>query len=54
MIGQLEPGTILAGYEIQRPLGRGGMGDVYLARREGETRVVALKLLSTGLAKESE
>ncbi len=53
MIGQLEPGTILAGYEIQSPLGRGGMGDVYLARREGETRVVALKLLSTGLAKET-
>ena len=49
MLGHLTPGTQVAGYEIERPLGRGGMGEVYLARRLGERRSVALKLLSSGL-----
>lgn len=53
VIGQLSPGTNVAGYEIQSSLGRGGMGDVYLARRDGETRSVALKLLSVSLASET-
>ena len=50
VLGQLAPGTVIAGYEIQRTLGRGGMGDVYLARKQGETRNVALKLLGAGLS----
>jgi YVTN family beta-propeller protein len=38
-------GTRLAGYRIQAPLGRGGMGVVYLAEQTGPHRQVALKLL---------
>ena len=38
-------GTRLAGYQIQAPLGRGGMGVVYLAEQTGPHRQVALKLL---------
>ena len=53
MLGELRQGTVIAGYEILSSLGRGGMGDVYLARRNGETRSVALKLLSVGLAKDT-
>ena len=38
-------------YRIIRPLGHGGMGDVYLAAAEGDgfTRTVALKLIRKGL-----
>jgi YVTN family beta-propeller protein len=38
-------GSRLAGYRIQAPLGRGGMGTVYLAEQTGPHRQVALKLL---------
>jgi YVTN family beta-propeller protein len=38
-------GSRLAGYRIQAPLGRGGMGVVYLAEQLGPHRQVALKLL---------
>jgi serine/threonine protein kinase len=43
-------GTELAGYRIESPLGRGGMGVVYLAEDLRLKRRVALKLLSAGLA----
>ncbi len=36
----------LPGYELQHPLGRGAMGDVYLAVQKSLDREVALKLLS--------
>jgi predicted ATPase/Tfp pilus assembly protein PilF len=46
----LAPGSTLAAYSVERLLGRGGMGEVYLATHEGLGRRVALKLLAPELA----
>ena len=50
--GDLEPGAEFAGYRIDRIIGRGGMGVVYLAEHEGLRRKVALKLLAPPLAED--
>ena len=41
----LKPGTRLGPYEIQSPLGEGGMGEVYRARDTRLNRDVAIKIL---------
>ncbi|MFM9964811.1 MAG: serine/threonine protein kinase [Planctomycetaceae bacterium] len=43
--------TILGDFEMQKKLGQGGMGEVYLARQISLDRAVAIKLLSKEMAK---
>ena len=46
----LTSGTRLGPYEIQSPLGAGGMGEVYRARDTRLDRTVAIKILPAHLA----
>ncbi|MEO1535603.1 MAG: serine/threonine-protein kinase, partial [Planctomycetota bacterium] len=46
-------GVTIAGYTIERPLGEGGMGAVYLATQRSPERHVALKVLRSGLPSEN-
>jgi Tol biopolymer transport system component len=50
----LSPGTKLGPYEIQSPLGAGGMGEVYRARDTRLGRDVAIKVLPEALAKDAD
>jgi eukaryotic-like serine/threonine-protein kinase len=50
----LTAGTKLGPYEIQSPLGAGGMGEVYRARDTRLERTVAIKILPTHLSDNSE
>ncbi|WP_052172660.1 serine/threonine-protein kinase [Nocardia sp. BMG111209] len=45
----MEPGQIFAGFTIERLLGRGGMGEVYLARHPRLPRLTAVKVLDRAL-----
>jgi serine/threonine protein kinase len=48
----LEPGAEFAGFRIERTLGHGGMGIVYLAREVRLDRDIALKVIRTELAED--
>ena len=50
----LTPGTKLGPYEIQSPLGAGGMGEVYRATDTKLGRDVALKVLAAEMAQDPE
>jgi Tol biopolymer transport system component len=50
----LAPGTKLGPYEIAAPLGAGGMGEVYRARDTRLDRDVALKILRSEIAGDSD
>ena len=50
----LTSGTKLGPYEIQSPLGAGGMGEVYLARDTRLDRTVAVKILPPHLSSNLE
>ncbi|MFI9507951.1 serine/threonine-protein kinase [Nocardia sp. NPDC052566] len=47
---RLQPGSEFEGYIIERQLGAGGMGRVYLARHPRLKRLIALKVLDEALA----
>ncbi|HEX4017718.1 MAG TPA: protein kinase [Frankiaceae bacterium] len=47
----LTPGSTFAGYRVERRIGRGGMGEVYLARHPRLPRSDALKLMSEELSR---
>ncbi|SNY88599.1 serine/threonine protein kinase [Nocardia amikacinitolerans] len=50
----LQPGDVFAGYAIERLLGQGGMGAVYLAAHPRLPRRTALKLLNRELFSDAE
>ena len=50
----LTSGTKLGPYEIQSPLGAGGMGEVYRARDTRLERIVAIKILPSHLSENAE
>src|ERR1035438_478543 len=50
---RLSTGDKLGPYEIQRPLGAGGMGEVYCARDNRLGRTVALKILSARVTEQA-
>ena len=50
----LAAGTKLGPYEIESPLGAGGMGEVYRAKDTRLDRTVAIKILPTQFSEDPE
>ena len=50
---EIPPGTLIGPYRVVREIGRGGMGAVYLASREGFHQQVALKIIKRGMDTEA-
>jgi len=50
----LAPGARLGPYEVQSPLGAGGMGEVYRGRDTRLDRIVAIKILPAHLSEDAE
>ncbi|WP_298444469.1 serine/threonine-protein kinase [Gordonia sp. (in: high G+C Gram-positive bacteria)] len=50
----LQPGEVFAGYTVERLLGAGGMGEVYVARHPRLPRNDALKVLAAQLAHDDQ
>ena len=50
----IRPGTTIAGFYIERKLGSGGMGEVYLATQVSIGRKVAVKLLPPAMVRDGE
>src|SRR5687767_14394003 len=50
----LSAGTFLGPYEVEAPLGAGGMGEVYRARDPRLGRTVAIKILNAEVAGEAD
>src|SRR5438552_13501343 len=50
----LDSGTRLGPYEIQAPLGAGGIGEVYRARDTRLDRIVAIKVLPASFATDAD
>ncbi|GAC78124.1 serine/threonine protein kinase [Gordonia malaquae] len=53
-MSELSPGDVFAGYTIERLLGAGGMGEVFLARHPRLPRSDALKVLAAPLADDDQ
>ena len=53
-VQRLEPGVMLGPYRIDRPIGAGGMGEVYRARDTTLGRDVAIKVLPMAFAADPE
>lgn len=49
----IAPGTVINGFRVEREIGRGGMGVVYLAKQLDLDRDIALKVLSDEMASDS-
>lgn len=50
----IHPGLMVGNFRIERRLGRGGMGEVWLAHQMALDRPVALKILSPALTRDSQ
>ncbi len=50
----ISPGMVLGGYVLNKLLGKGGMGEVWLATQNSVGRKVALKILAPALSKDQE